>query len=343
MILLLTLSNLLSFDFSVFIFSRQNKKLADQLINATKELFDGGNGLLKGTAVAVDVLPELIVKGFDEEQIWQQIELDNNESIEKLLGNSAKLLSSKGFCSFRSKSAVQKSNSGLSTREKKDQVIRKARKKRIETIANEETSGNQLSDDFQSESENNLGDDSSEVEDERESNLSEEDAVDKNDKFFDFTGDSDDDLNFDFGPLGQKGELDEQLFDKEDSEESGTDGTSSKTKKGKNNQAQKKKNVTFKEDTGNEGQPKRKEAKSKVLKNLVKKRSSVVDDKFFKLADLESFLDQEDKKEERKQKRLESAEKGRQFDKDENESEDDEEHIDMFGEVDSEDEVRCSL
>nr|CAG4641854.1 EOG090X09DZ [Eurycercus lamellatus] len=63
--------------------------------NITKEIYDFGNehcpiqGLSGG-------LPQLYIQGFDEEQIWQQLELQNESAFHILMKNTAKLLSFKG-------------------------------------------------------------------------------------------------------------------------------------------------------------------------------------------------------------------------------------------------------
>nr|CAG4651140.1 EOG090X09DZ [Simocephalus serrulatus]SVE94357.1 EOG090X09DZ [Simocephalus serrulatus] len=60
----------------------------------TKDLFDSVNGnfALPGLTGS---LPELYTEGFDEEQIWQQLELHNEPSFKILMKNVAKLLTGK--------------------------------------------------------------------------------------------------------------------------------------------------------------------------------------------------------------------------------------------------------
>ncbi|BFY97716.1 hypothetical protein BsWGS_00755 [Bradybaena similaris] len=87
-----------------------------------------------------------------------------------------------------------------------------------------------------------------------------------------------------------------------------------------------------------------KEVKKKSPLKLVKKRTSVVDDKFFKLSEAEQFLDSEDLKEEKRRKK-EEREKDKTVeedddDDDDDDDEDDNEEIDMFGDVDSDDDAQ---
>ncbi|ELU13334.1 hypothetical protein CAPTEDRAFT_91042, partial [Capitella teleta] len=60
-----------------FVFFRVQKSAASQLCSSTKTLYD----YLKTTEDETqrgDTLPELLVKNFDDEQIWQEVELQND-------------------------------------------------------------------------------------------------------------------------------------------------------------------------------------------------------------------------------------------------------------------------
>ncbi|CAG5125999.1 unnamed protein product, partial [Candidula unifasciata] len=80
----------------------------------------------------------------------------------------------------------------------------------------------------------------------------------------------------------------------------------------------------------------------KLPDKLVKKRVSVVDDKFFKLSEAEQFLDSEDLKEEKRKKKEERGKDKtvEEDDDDDEEGEDDGEDIDIFGELDSDDDAQ---
>ncbi|RUS86325.1 hypothetical protein EGW08_005910 [Elysia chlorotica] len=74
--------------------------------------------------------------------------------------------------------------------------------------------------------------------------------------------------------------------------------------------------------------------KKRLLPEKPVRNKSVVDDKFFKLADMEQFLDSEDKKEEKRQKRVDKGEEIEDDSEDESEEEDE---VDMFNENDEND------
>lgn len=82
-------------------------------------------------------------------------------------------------------------------------------------------------------------------------------------------------------------------------------------------------------------------SKKKPKTGSGKKKSSVVDDRFFKLADAEQFLDSEDLKEEKRiQREKKGAEKGNDDSDEEEEDEDDEsEEVYMFDELESDNDV----
>ena len=262
-------------------------------------------------------LPELTVDGFDDEQIWQQIELENEDGIQALLLKSASLLSRKGTCSFSQKH----NNKPQDTSHTNVKTVKKKKGKKTDLVQDDDTSdeeGHAMEENVEgleqfnqeaSGDEDILGEDMAEEE------------IDPNDKFFDFTGDSDEDLQY--GPLGQ-GNLEKELFDGDESEDSDSERNSKKNKG-------KKKSVTF-----DDGFPQSEMDNKNDFHRKVPKRKSIVDDKFFKLAELEKFLDAEDEKEERRRRREERAGRGEEP---VDESDDDDDEIDMFAEINSEDEV----
>ncbi|KAG7206408.1 hypothetical protein KM043_003765 [Ampulex compressa] len=60
--------------------------------NCVKSLYDFTKEL---TRRETNALPELVTEGFDEEQIWQQLELQNEGELDHLLGSVSKLLATK--------------------------------------------------------------------------------------------------------------------------------------------------------------------------------------------------------------------------------------------------------
>ena len=75
--------------------------VAGRLQSTTKQLYDLAK-LCEETAgatagvTASDALPELIVAGFDDEQIWQQIELQNEPVLSRLIGGVSHALVDRG-------------------------------------------------------------------------------------------------------------------------------------------------------------------------------------------------------------------------------------------------------
>lgn len=81
---------------------------SQKFIDISKKLYDFGNlhcpiqGLSGG-------LPELYTEGFDEEQIWQQIELHNEAAFQILLKNAARIQAVKGkMLSFKKTDPVSR-------------------------------------------------------------------------------------------------------------------------------------------------------------------------------------------------------------------------------------------
>ena len=332
---------------SLFVFFfRAQKSSAKKLTNTLKTVYDTTKSLESDAVRAIDTVPELVVKNFDDEQIWQQLELQNNVTISNIVTGVAKLLADKKKISFHSKQKREKDRKHNKDKEtvKKQKNLADRLKQKSEELLDKDIDEENL------DSDSKVSD--SDVEDRSDDELTKIKSrveEEKDDKFFDFTGDSDDDLNFDFGPLCQGG-----IDDDDDGGGGGSDiDDHDITQKSK-------KSVRFKEIDNSEKdsiKKKRKEPnetgkekstvkdtkgdKTKKGKETgLNKKGSIVDDAFFKLADMEAFLDQEDRREARRQKREDSQQKREKLgDEDESgsdEDEDEQEDIDAFAELDSE-------
>lgn len=232
---------------------------------------------LIGQPLSESALPELIVENFDDEQIWQQIELQNDGVIESLLTQISSVVTAKDNLRLRTKQSGAVCPS--------DKKV-KFQKKVLENDDSDET------DDTDIEVEkikSRLGDD------EIEENVDSDDSgknVFKGNNVLDIESDDDSENDLKFPSLKPPPQ-DEEGSDSDDE------------------------NVIKKEMTRSKGKGSKKQA------------PSVVDDKFFKLADMEAFLEQEDAREE---KRIRGEE-----------SESDEEDVDMFMDIPSDEEVGDSL
>ncbi|CAD7086156.1 unnamed protein product [Hermetia illucens] len=81
--------------------SAQPKK-EEKLKKVTKCLYDLSVSLHDSAQISPNVLPELILDSMDEEQIWQQLELRNNQMMTKFLAEMSRLLSlNKNALSFK--------------------------------------------------------------------------------------------------------------------------------------------------------------------------------------------------------------------------------------------------
>ena len=325
-------------NFCILLFRLRFKKTTSNKFTKTlKSVYDTAKSTESSSGTTT--LPELIVKDFDEEQIWQQLELQNDYKFSNFVTDIAKLLTHKTKCSFHSDTTADKEESRRQKLSgKKSHPSRVKEKDSGLNEVNDDEIDYEEPDDIQDNYEENLEGSDEDIlngSDEEiwniKSNLDE-----KDDKFFDFTGDSDEDLNFDFGPLGQAGNEEE---DRDDDTDDGGGGEGDENEENRDTvdsdvkQNKRKKSVRFKDDIESTS----KERKPPKFKGLNKKaKGSIVDDDFFKLADLEVFLDQEDKKEEKRQKREKS---GKDEESDSDDADDEEEEIDMFEELDSEDEV----
>ena len=70
-------------------------RIAEKLVTQTKELYD----LSRASGLDLDdgALAELIVESFDDEQVWQEIELQNDPCMKSMLGRVSQLAASKAY------------------------------------------------------------------------------------------------------------------------------------------------------------------------------------------------------------------------------------------------------
>ena len=227
-----------------------------------------------------EALPELIIDNFDNEQIWQELELQNDPLVNRLIADVSKVSVCKDF------------TFGVQPKKTKADLL--------ETYSESSNEGEEI------------------VE-------SSDDQVESDDDL--------DDLDIDL-PLGKD---DQGLFDNEDiqsDEELELEKILDKATKVREEDEefdQHSESRGLEEDTeqNNEDKPRR-EIKSDKIKittftnkrNKTPKRRTVVDDAFFRMADMEEFLDREDAREERKHRK--------KTERDTSSEEEDEEEVDYF-------------
>ncbi|XP_067667173.1 U3 small nucleolar ribonucleoprotein protein MPP10-like [Haliotis asinina] len=234
------------------IFLSTQPSLCQKLKIATKAAYDFAKTQESDSAADKGVLPRLIVKDFDEEQIWQEIELQNTHSVKKLLAAVSEVLVKKNI-SFKGGAIPS---------------AKKGKELTVELTEEHEAS-------------------SDDAEDEELLRIKSR-----------LEGGEDED-DFDVGSS------DLEMDDEDDDEEE---------------------EVTDDDNI---------QKKAKKLKY-----KSVVDDKFFKLSEMEAFLVQEDAREE-KRRRLESGgNDGDESDDDDEDEEDEDDDIDMFAEIPTSDEEK---
>ena len=248
-----------------------NTKTHDRFKTSTKLIYDFCKNC-ENKRQQDEALPELIVKHFDDEQIWQELELQNNSVVDKLLGNVVGLVTKIDSVNFLAEGIEKQSKSRNKKTQKKDL---------INDPNNEEEEEEEDSD----ETDQEIDKIKLRLED------SDDDIGDmKNDD------DDDDDMDFDFDSI---------------------------------NPIQYKNNDTSDDDDGKENVD---EIDSDAGKKKKRVKGSIVDDKFFKLAEMEAFLEQEDAKEMKKQRQEEKGD-----------DESDEEDIDLFTNFSPEDEEVKSI
>lgn len=258
---------------SFFFFFSCNTKTHDRFKTSTKLIYDFCKNC-ENKRQQDEALPELIVKHFDDEQIWQELELQNNSVVDKLLGNVVGLVTKLDSVNFLADG----------------HGIEKQTKSR-----NKKTQKKDLMNDPNNEEEEESDETDKEI-DKIKLKLEDSEDEDMNDD----DDDDDDDMDFDFDSINP-------IQDKNNDNDTSDDADG---------------NANVDEIDLDAGKKKKK--KKKPVKG------SIVDDKFFKLAEMEAFLEQEDAKEMKKQRQ---EEKG-----DNSDDESDEDDIDLFTNFTSEDE-----
>jgi U3 small nucleolar RNA-associated protein MPP10 len=219
-------------------------------------------------------LPELIVENFDNEQIWQQIELQNNGVIDNLLSKISSVMTAQDKLRLRTKSDQSDPGGKKKVRFHKKDLVNDESEEEGTDVEMEKIKSRLIDE---------------EEEEEDDSDGSKE-MIYKGNNVLDIESDDDDsETDFNFPKLNAP---------PPDEEESETDDENLIKKKMREHRGQ--------------GVGKKRQA------------PSVVDDRFFKLADMEVFLEQEDAKEERRMRG--------------EESDSDDEDINLFADIPSDDE-----
>jgi U3 small nucleolar RNA-associated protein MPP10 len=253
-----------------------NTKTHDRFKTSTKLIYDFCKNC-ENKRQQDEALPELIVKHFDDEQIWQELELQNNSVVDKLLGNVVGLVTKINSVNFLAEGIEKQSKSRNKKTQKKD-----------------------LINDPNNEEEEEESDETDQEIDKIKLRLEDSDDDIGDMKNDDDDDDDDDDMDFDFDSI---------------------------------NPIQYKNNDTSDDDDGKENVDEIDSDAGKKKKNKKKRvKGSIVDDKFFKLAEMEAFLEQEDAKEMKKQRQEEKGD-----------DESDEEDIDLFTNFSPEDEEVKSI
>ena len=257
----------------VFSFSAQ-PGIAGDLRRCTKSLYDACQQSLPVTSQ--QSLPELIIADFDDEQVWQELELHSGPSMDGLMASVARLAVGKP-CGFDL--AVEAvADEGYNEDDDDDDEDMEGGDEDEEEVLDEEGGEEEEDEEEDSDLENDpllpkIGD-GEESDEEKELEALLDKATGEGDDEGISEDDDDSDINFDFE-------------------------TKEKTKV-----------KPFKSDT----------KKVDEVSGSVKKRKTVVDDTFFKMADMEQFLDAEDEKEERRRNREEAGGEQSESEEDDEES-----------------------
>ncbi|XP_064609191.1 LOW QUALITY PROTEIN: U3 small nucleolar ribonucleoprotein protein MPP10-like [Liolophura sinensis] len=251
---------------------------------ATKTIYDF---IKESENSSNNALPELIVDNFDDEQIWQELELQNECVISSLIKSVSQAVACKNI-GFKIVQNADKKNCKTAGSVKESDVL-------------EESSEDDVADEVEEKTESDTDTEINKIKSRLKSNTLEQSDDD---------GDSDE-LDFDFGGF------DEDNGDDNEDEEPKT----------------KPKDRYFIDD---ESKPNSRQSS----KHGKMQKSSSVDDKFFKLSQMEIFLEEEDKKE---AERIRTEDENRNSE-DESDDESRDEDVNIFGDLSSdEDETQVCL
>ena len=271
------------------------------LENENDETFEKSKLLLKvlydGTKIATDevggdekfhknILPELIIEDFDEEQVWTAVELKNRSIIDDCQNAISNLLNlnTSTFDLFGGdEETTEEKNLALEEEDENDDELNFPLPTELLKAAGDDEDGDDESDDDDMESEDE-GEVDSEIENEIPEGNDDEDDI-MNDPDFQHMSDSDLDDNL-------------PLFDKTDSEgESDLDDDANADEKVEE------KKINVKEAKEIEMENKTDDYMANAMKALksqggggFSKKNNVVEDQFFSLDEMENFLDAEDRK-----------------------------------------------
>ena len=250
-----------------------------------------------------DALPELIVDGFDDEQVWQELELQNDATVDGLLKKVAHLVTAKnlGFEASYTPPDVQ-------------------------DASEVEPDGMESEDEMYSgDDEDNEGEEENEAEEDLTESNGEPDEMEERGPFDGGdNSDSESEEEKELKILLDKASSLNQNEENEDSDISDIHFDDDTKKSSKNKLKQRITESSSESDDQLESKPTNKQQKG---------RTTVVDDKFFKVSELETFLELEDAREERRRKRQEGGLKD-----DNDDEEEDEENDQLFGDIPSDEE-----
>ncbi|XP_034244529.1 U3 small nucleolar ribonucleoprotein protein MPP10 [Thrips palmi] len=229
--------------------ARDIKCFLKALYGSVKEA-ETADGLSSG-----ETLPELIIDNFDEEQIWQELELQNEARVDLFVGSVARLVAQKDRFSIDTGPAEKKLQNG-------------------DTLSEGEEEGS-------NEDDNEAEEDEDDIELDDDEDLRKLNNIDLN---------FDDDSDFSMPDGGEDDGEDDDQFAEEDGESEDYD-LKPKKKSSKIPEEDEESEINESED---DEEPKKKSKSKSAPEKKKPVTPSIVDDKFFKLSEMEAFLEKEE-------------------------------------------------